>query len=180
MIDGYISRKAAILAIRSIPNAVVFCGECEQYAEKGGYSGGFCKRTSTGVGAFEFCSRGVRKDEGMSDNGHMKCPRCGRPWDGEPLELTEDIRACFVCGYPICPRAKNIDKIRKLDAEQLGSILAHAMIGLSFSRKTDNWFFKEFSQFYLELRKVQDTSELSVREAVIMWLKQEADECADP
>ena len=63
MIDGYISREAAILAIRSIPAAVVFCGECEQYAQKDGYTCGFCKRTNTGVGAFDFCSRGVRREE---------------------------------------------------------------------------------------------------------------------
>ena len=145
MSDGYISRKAAILAIRSIPDAVVYCGECEQYAEKveDGYSCGFCKRINTGVGAFDFCSRGVRRE-----------------------------KECALTDINV----KNIDKIRKLDAEQLGSILAYAMVGLTFSRKTDNWFFKEFSQFYVELRKVQDTSGISVREAVIMWLKKEADD----
>ena len=107
----------------------------------------------------------------MSDQ--MKCPRCVRPWDGEPLEFAEDMRVCWVCGYPISPKKKNIDKIRKLDAKQLGELLSYAMIGLMFSRRSDHWFFREFSEFYKQLREVEDTSKLSVKDATIMWLEKE-------
>lgn len=106
----------------------------------------------------------------------MKCPRCGRPWDGEPLEFVEDMRVCWVCGYPIFPKKKNIDKIRKLDAKQLGELLSSALIGMMFSGKSDHWFFREFREFYKQLREVEDTSKISVKDATIMWLAKETDD----
>lgn len=44
---------------------VVFCGECKCYEgrERAGYTEGFCKRSDLCVGAFDFCSRGEKREE---------------------------------------------------------------------------------------------------------------------
>ena len=58
-----------VLALQSIPSAdvrpVVFCGECKCYGgrERAGYTEGFCKRSDLCVGAFDFCSRGEKREE---------------------------------------------------------------------------------------------------------------------